>query len=425
MAAGWPPQTGPAACRCGWPRRSHRRRAFEIGDNVAEQFAGRVEVQAEDDGVTTIVLNGNAATVLSGGDGHIGTVTIQDDAGTDRVKIKPEAITIFDKSGQTVIKLDAGSGNIQFGATGARGQVTINDGQGVPTILLGGGEAAITLGASGKSGSLHVDNDQGQETIRLNGQNADLLVGGGGTAADLFLFRDDGDITDTSTATVYADGQSANLFMGGQGADGDIWLFSETGDRTATETATFHADGQTGNLFLGGQGTDGDIWIFPEAGDQTDTDTATIHLGGSAGDIILQNADVAEDFDVQDPEALEPGTVVVIGDDAALRASTQSYDRRVAGVVAGNAGSPRPGIILGRYASSQPRLPVALAGRVACRVDATASPIVVGDLLTTSATPGHAMKADDPARGHGAIIGKALRSQPRGTGTIPILVTLQ
>jgi hypothetical protein len=40
---------------------------------------------------------------------------------------------------------------------------------------------------------------------------------------------------------------------------------------------------------------------------------ATIHLSGSSGDIVPQNADVAEDFDVQDPEALEPGTVVVIG----------------------------------------------------------------------------------------------------------------
>jgi hypothetical protein len=35
------------------------------------------------------------------------------------------------------------------------------------------------------------------------------------------------------------------------------------------------------------------------------------------------------------------------------------------------------------------------------------------------------MKAEDPARVHGAIIGKALQSQPTGTGLIPILVALQ
>jgi hypothetical protein len=85
---------------------------------VAEQFAGRVEVQAEDDGVTTIMLNGNKAAVHTGGDGHVGTVTIQDDTGTDRVKIRPEAIVFFDKSGQIVIKLDSGTGRSSSGRPG-------------------------------------------------------------------------------------------------------------------------------------------------------------------------------------------------------------------------------------------------------------------------------------------------------------------
>ena len=48
---------------------------------------------------------------------------------------------------------------------------------------------------------------------------------------------------------------------------------------------------------------------------------------------------------MRDADAIEPGTVVVIGDDSRLRTSSQSYDKRVAGVVTG-AGSPRPGIIL-------------------------------------------------------------------------------
>lgn len=288
---------------------------------MTDQFTGRVEIQAEADGTATIVLGGNTGAIFAGGEGYGGAVAIKDSTGTERITIKPAAITIFDDSGQVVIQLNAR------------------------------GDVELTLGASGKSGSVHVRNDQGDETVKLTGQGA--------------------------------------------------------------------------NLFMGGGATDGDIWLFPEGGDQADTDTATIHLSGSSGDIILQNADVAEDFDIGDPAALEPGTVVVIGDDTRLRASTRSYDQRVAGVVAGNAGSPRPGIILGRCASAEPRLPVALAGRVACRVDATVAPIAAGDLLTTSATPGHAMKAADPGRGHGAIIGKALQSQPEGTGVIPILVALQ
>ena len=62
------------------------------------------------------------------------------------------------------------------------------------------------------------------------------------------------------------------------------------------------------------------------------------------------------------------------------------------------AGDTRPGIVLGRDPKRRDRLPVALVGRVNCRVDADAGAIEVGDLLTTSPRPGHAMKAHDPAR---------------------------
>jgi len=68
---------------------------------------------------------------------------------------------------------------------------------------------------------------------------------------------------------------------------------------------------------------------------------------------------------------------------------------------------------------------VALVGKVYCKADAQYSPIGVGDLLTTSETPGHAMKAVEPAKAFGSIIGKALRTLQAGKGLIPILVALQ
>jgi hypothetical protein len=46
-------------------------------------------------------------------------------------------------------------------------------------------------------------------------------------------------------------------------------------------------------------------------------------------------------------------------------------------------------------------------------------------MLTTSATPGHAMKAVDRITAFGAVVGKALRSLDCGQGLIPILITLQ
>jgi len=144
----------------------------------------------------------------------------------------------------------------------------------------------------------------------------------------------------------------------------------------------------------------------------------------TTGDIRLTGADCAEEFDVENDEAIEPGMVIVIGDDERLQRCTRAYDRAVAGVVSG-AGGYRPGIVLGSVVSNEKRVRLALTGRVYCRVDASYSPIAIGDLLTTSPAPGHAMKACDSVRAFGAVIGKALRPLDDGAGLIPILVALQ
>jgi hypothetical protein len=115
---------------------------------------------------------------------------------------------------------------------------------------------------------------------------------------------------------------------------------------------------------------------------------------------------------------------MVIDESGGLTPSSRSYDKRVAGVISG-AGEFRPGVILGRQERETDRMPVALVGKVFCKVDADVSSIEVGDLLSTSDTPGHAMKASDPSRAFGSIIGKALRPLTAGQGQISILVALQ
>lgn len=142
------------------------------------------------------------------------------------------------------------------------------------------------------------------------------------------------------------------------------------------------------------------------------------------GDIQLLNADFAEDFTILDVATAEPGTVMVINEDGALQSSERAYDRRVAGVISG-AGDYKPAIVLDKQQSANNRLPIALVGKVYCKVDASYAPVEVGDLLTTSPTPGHAMKAADPLKAFGAVIGKALRPLPEGQGLIPILIALQ
>jgi hypothetical protein len=138
----------------------------------------------------------------------------------------------------------------------------------------------------------------------------------------------------------------------------------------------------------------------------------------------LSGADCAEHFDLVDNCTAEPGTVLVLGESGALRASDTAYDKRVAGVVSG-AGDYRPGLILDSMGGHEGRAPVALMGKVYCKVDATGNAIEIGDLLTSSSKPGHAMKAADSARAFGAVLGKAMGACDSGTGIIPILVCLQ
>jgi hypothetical protein len=142
------------------------------------------------------------------------------------------------------------------------------------------------------------------------------------------------------------------------------------------------------------------------------------------GDIRLANADCAEDFDIATGDQAEPGTVMVLGSEGALSESRQAYDKRVAGVISG-AGSFKPGIVMDKQKSSRNRQPVALMGKVYCKVDAQFGAIEVGDLLTSSPTPGHAMRTSDPLKAFGAVIGKALRPLTNGQGLIPILIALQ
>jgi hypothetical protein len=144
----------------------------------------------------------------------------------------------------------------------------------------------------------------------------------------------------------------------------------------------------------------------------------------SASDAFFFGADCAEDFDISSSELIEPGTVVVLNEGGQLEQSHRAYDKKVVGVISG-AGYHKPGITLDKRQSTSQRLPVALFGKVYCKADARHSPIEIGDLLTTSPTPGHAMKANDPLTAFGSVIGKALRPLNAGCGLIPILIALQ
>jgi hypothetical protein len=142
------------------------------------------------------------------------------------------------------------------------------------------------------------------------------------------------------------------------------------------------------------------------------------------GDITLSGADCAEYFSVNESARIEPGMALVVDQEDALQPCEKPYDKRVVGVVSG-AGDLKPGILLDETYSRHGRQPLSMVGKAYCKVDARYAPIEVGDLLTTSPTLGHAMKAVDTSKAFGAVIGKALKPLREGTGLIPLIVALQ
>ena len=220
---------------------------------------------------------------------------------------------------------------------------------------------------------------------------------------------------------------------------GGILFMSATGSSTAGVTYSgshdFSSAGTTltsKTLTTGGSSTTGSItgaWSI-SSGSQIDfslgtlktrnittgadsTDcamTGTFTLQGSSKLQATYAADLAEYYE-GDAE-YEPGTVLVFGGDKEVTTTNMINDTRVAGVVSTDAAYTMYGACPGL------KNLLALAGRVPCKV---VGRVKKGDLLTTSSTPGHAVKALNPTLG--SIIGKALQDKDYGeAGVIEVAI---
>ncbi|RMF58250.1 MAG: hypothetical protein D6746_09945 [Bacteroidetes bacterium] len=156
-------------------------------------------------------------------------------------------------------------------------------------------------------------------------------------------------------------------------------------------------------------------------------------VDGTNGDVFADGtfnpggADLAEAFDVEGhASAYEPGDVLVISTnrDRTVARSSGAYSPLVAGVYA-----TRPGVLLsenGIDGMAADQVPMGVIGVVPTRVTHEGGPIRRGDLLVTSSTPGHAMKADPAKLGFGMVIGKALEDfDGPGPGRIQVLVNIK
>lgn len=157
---------------------------------------------------------------------------------------------------------------------------------------------------------------------------------------------------------------------------------------------------------------------------------ANIVLDGGNGEATMKALNLTGGSDVAEPirmdEDVPPGAAVVIDADrpGEVKMSATAYDTGVAGIVSG-ANGVKPGLSLRQEGVLDGGKNVALTGRVYALADAESDPIKPGDLLVTSAVPGHVMKATDRERSHGAILGKAMTPLRSGRGMVLVLVNLQ
>jgi hypothetical protein len=150
----------------------------------------------------------------------------------------------------------------------------------------------------------------------------------------------------------------------------------------------------------------------------------TVHANGGFRPF---GADFAESVAVKgDAQNYAPGDMLVIDPfgERRLSPSQSSYSTLVAGIY-----STQPGVVASTHrvgeALPNNEVPLAVVGIVPCKVTTENGPIMAGDLLVASSTPGHAMKGTDRGRMLGAVVGKALEPLQKGMGVIQVLVTLQ
>ena len=235
-------------------------------------------------------------------------------------------------------------------------------------------------------------------------------------------------------------GGMAGFFRGDVSVDGDLEIDNATSgngqsliiNQVNGDIRGFTDDGATNTFEID---WDFEGWAaFKNASGSTTITLDGDYAGTGDGRIITDElqitggSDLSENFDLAPTDVMvEPGMILSIDPErpGQLAISTESYDRKVAGIISG-ADGVKPGLIMGQQGTiADGAYPVALTGRVYCLADASEHPIQPGDLLTTSAIPGHAMKVTDHGKASGAIIGKAMTALEGGQGKVLVLVSLQ
>lgn len=304
------------------------------------------------------------------------------------------------------------------GGNGLRVENTRVDSYGVTGVAHNGPNASGVLGwsISGNGVEGSSDNGTGVWAHSANGpglfahsdNSHSIYVDGSGSAGVY--------VSSAGTSGVYvlsATYAGVAVYSAGMMA---MWVHSAAQDGILVETAGWdgvHVTGPVGGVYYG-------------SGKKGDEDFSVLNTGEVRSKVgfAAPTHGFAENMPVEGAQtAYEPGDVLVASaaGKGAAALSSIAYSRAVIGVYAAS-----PAVVGGQpVPKDQPGngVPVTILGMVLCKVSAENGPIRPGDLLVTSATPGHAMRADQAPPG--TVLGKALESLDSGAGQILVLVALQ
>ena len=337
-------------------------------------------------------------------------------------------------------------GNLGLGTSNPQAAFQIEGPSGTPPVSLPGGQGGLLMGLQSISGYKWIQS-YNSTPLAINPLGNNVGIRTASPAAPLHVVASSAGGT-PNVASIAAFERSGNGYLSvltPAGFENGILFASSTNNvdggiiynnPASPHGLQFRTSGNVTWMSLGSQGTlslqraDGTVTISASPDDGTGSGLLTTSVLQITG-----GADLSEQFDVrsslnsQPPtlNSIQPGMVVSIDPEnpGQLIVSTKAYDRTVAGIVSG-AGGVNPGMLMGHHGTlADGKHPVALTGRVYCLADASPAPIQPGDLLTTSGTPGHAMRVSDPTRAQGAILGKAMSSLQKDKGLVLVLVSLQ
>ncbi len=288
------------------------------------------------------------------------------------------------------------SGNLGVGTTNPLATLTVNDNipnqtPAVPGITIGNpaGNAFIAMGADGNRDiSMAWLNSPGFGEVRADGgplvlQRFGGEVGVGTTTPDTRLEVDGGSVY----VSDFDDGIIFNTDL--DNTPNHHFVVKGTAFAPDESLAFYHWNTTTPSDNPGGD-------LIFRVDWQGDTYGRSFNTTG---------LDVAESYADFEP-GLEAGDVVALDTSSGGRlvAATTPYQSNLLGIV-----SDDPGVLLGgsgEELSAAEGVPLALSGKVPVRVTLEGGTIGPGDYLTSSSTPGFAMKATEP----GATIGIAIEA---------------